>query len=155
MEIYFLRHGDAEEAAPGQSDAERTLTKKGKKQGKRAGRWFDEHDIEFDAIVSSPLVRARKTAQRVAKVLGLQLVQDTRLGGGSLSTEELAEIIDDLGSPQTVLLVGHEPDFSYVIGQLTDGSVDMGKGTIACVECDEIATRSGTLTLLVPSSVQK
>ena len=154
VEIYLLRHGDAEEAEPGQNDAGRKLTKKGRKQAKRAAKWFDNNDVELGVIISSPLVRARKTAQQIAKRLDMQIVTDTRLSGGTLTIDTLADLAEELGNPDSMLIVGHEPDFSYIIGQLTDGHVDMKKAAIAMVECEAIAVREGQIAMLIPPAMQ-
>lgn len=154
MRIYFLRHGDAEDKKPGQSDAERRLTSLGTQQAQDAGRWLSEKGIKVDAIVSSPLVRARQTAEPVAAALQAQMTDDERLSGGRLTVEALAGIAADAGNPKSILLVGHEPDFSHIIGDLTRGTVRVKKAALALVKCDRVVAGSGKLEWLIPPKLR-
>jgi len=154
VEIYFLRHGDAADKAAGQSDAERPLTEEGMKQARQAAEWFAKHQIEFDAIVSSPLLRAVQTAEPIAEALNMELGSDRRLSGGQLTVEALADLVSELDRPHSLLLVGHEPDFSTIIGELIGGEVEMKKAAIALVRCESIKAGAGTLAALVPSKLR-
>ena len=150
MNIYFLRHGEAQAKQAGQSDAQRNLMPLGKQQAEQAAQWLGQHGIVVDVVVSSPLVRARQTAQPVAAALQIEIREDERLSGGRLTLEALAGIVADADNPDSLLLVGHEPDFSTIIGQLTGGKVDIKKATLALVTCDDIKAGSGELAWLVP-----
>ena len=154
MNSYFLRHGDAEAQQPGQSDAQRELTALGKQQGQQAAQWLSAHGIRVDVVVSSPLLRAWQTATPVAATLQAQLTRDDRLSGGQLTLDALADIIADAGYPDSILLVGHEPDFSTIISQLTGGSVDIKKAALSLVTCAEVAAGSGQLAWLVPPALR-
>jgi phosphohistidine phosphatase len=154
MNLYFLRHGDAEERKPGQSDAERALTALGRRQSQDVARWLQEHQIRLDVVITSPLVRARQTAEPVASALGVPLSEDERLSGGQLTLKALEGILADGGAPQRALLVGHEPDLSMIIGELTGGRVDMKKAAVALVKCDRIGPNQGELAWLVPPALR-
>jgi phosphohistidine phosphatase len=123
--IWFLRHGDAEEGSP---DFERRLTEKGERQSRDAGAALAALGVELDICLASPRVRGRETARLACEVLGVEVAIEDALSGGPFDPLELAAGLDD------VLLVGHEPDFSDAIGQLTGARVDMKKGGIAGVE---------------------
>ena len=153
MNIYFLRHGDAEDKKPGQTDAERELTSLGMQQARDASRWLSDHGIEVALIVSSPLLRARQTAEPVAAALQAQITEDERLSGGQLTVEALAGIVTDAGNPNSILLVGHEPDFSRTIAALIGGAVDVKKAALALVECDRVAA-GGELAWLIPPKLR-
>jgi phosphohistidine phosphatase len=127
--IWFLRHGDAED---GDDDFARKLTKKGERQSTDAGAALAALGVEFDACLSSPKVRARDTARLACQALDVDVTIDDRLQGGPFDARELAAGYDE------VLLVGHEPDFSNAIGELTGGLVDIKKGGIAAVEVREL-----------------
>lgn len=127
--IWFLRHGEAED---GDDDFERRLTKKGERQSLDAGKTLAALGVKFDACLSSPKLRARDTARLACEPLGLEVTIDDRLEGGPFDALDLAVGFDE------VLLVGHEPDFSSAIGELTGGLVDLKKGGIAAVDVREL-----------------
>jgi phosphohistidine phosphatase len=123
--IWFLRHGEADDGEP---DFERRLTPKGERQARDAGATLAALGVEFDVCLASPRVRARDTATLACEGLGAEVTIEERLSGGRFDPLELAAGLDE------VLLVGHEPDFSEAIHELTGGRVDMKKGGLAAVE---------------------
>jgi phosphohistidine phosphatase len=127
--IWFLRHGDAED---GEDDFQRKLTDKGRRQSRDAGATLVALGVELELCLTSPRVRARETAELACESLGVEIAIEDRLAGGRFDPLELAAGVDD------VLLVGHEPDFSDVIGELTGGHVDMKKGGLAAVDDREL-----------------
>jgi phosphohistidine phosphatase len=152
MELYFLRHGAAGKPSEWQGDDRlRPLTEKGTAQVRSVARALVAAGLGVDAVVTSPLVRARQTADIAARELGLgdAVREDERLAGG-LDRRVLAGLLADLGLPRRVLLVGHEPDFSSTIGQLTGGSVICRKGGIARVDVADPASLDGQLVWLAP-----
>lgn len=155
MRIYFLRHADAEDRKPGGTDAERPLSIKGKRQSDNVARWLKNHGVEVEVVVTSPLLRARQTAETVAKALRTPLREDERLSGGLLTLDVLAQIIADSGAKEALLLVGHEPDFSLILAALTGGNVEVKKASAALVICHGIAPGEGELVWLVPPALQK
>ena len=127
--IWFLRHGQAADGSP---DFERPLTPKGERQSRDAGAALAELGVEFDLCLSSPRVRARDTARLACESLGIEVTIEDRLAGGSFDPLELAAGLDN------VLLVGHEPDFSNAVAELTGGRVDLKKGGVAAVDEREL-----------------
>jgi phosphohistidine phosphatase len=125
--IWLLRHGDAE-AGDGKPDAERDLTEKGERQSVAAGRALNELGIELDVCLTSPKVRAKRTAELACKPLGVPVEEDDRLAGGDFDPLELAK------GRSEVMLVGHEPDFSSAVAQVTGSRVKMKKGGIAAID---------------------
>jgi phosphohistidine phosphatase len=123
--IWFLRHGDAED---GSDDFARKLTDKGRRQSADAGRALRALGVELDLCLTSPRVRARATAELACEHLDVEITLEDRLQGGEFDPLDLAAGLDN------VLLVGHEPDFSDAVAQLTGGRVDMKKGGLAGVE---------------------
>lgn len=131
--IWFLRHGDAED---GDDDFARALTEKGRRQSRGAGGALAALEVRIDACISSPKVRALETARLACQPLGIEPEVADELSGGPFDPEALAA---DRGD---VLLVGHEPDFSQALRDLTGARVEMKKGGLAGVD-------GGVLTALL------
>ena len=125
--IWLLRHGDAE-AGEGKSDAERDLTDKGERQSVTAGRALKELGVDLDVCLTSPKLRARRTAELASEQLGVQVEDDDRLASGDFDPLELA------AGRGEVMLVGHEPDFSSAVARVTGSRVKMKKGGIAAID---------------------
>lgn len=127
--IWFLRHGEAEDTEP---DFDRRLTPKGQRQAREAGAALAVLGVEFELCLSSPKERALDTAKLACESLGIEVTIEERLTGGRFDPLDLAAGLD------SVLLVGHEPDFSDAIAELTGGRVDMKKGGVAAVDGREV-----------------
>jgi phosphohistidine phosphatase len=127
--IWLLRHADAEQGSP---DEERRLTAKGEQQARAAGAALSKLGVKPDVCLTSPKVRAVQTAELACEPLGVEVRLESRLAGGSFDANALA------AGHGSVLLVGHEPDCSDVVEDLTGGRVDMKKGGIAGVEDAEL-----------------
>jgi phosphohistidine phosphatase len=125
--IFLLRHGDAEHVE-GKPDAERDLTEKGERQARDAGRALKALGVKLDACLTSPKVRARRTAELACKELGVKVEEDERLAGGDFDPLELA------AGRGEAMLVGHEPDFSGAVALVTGSRVKMRKGGIAAID---------------------
>jgi phosphohistidine phosphatase len=127
--IWFLRHGEAEDGDP---DFDRRLTAKGERQSRDAGAALAALGVEIELCLASPRVRARDTARLACDALGVEVTLEDQLSGGRFDPLELAAGVDN------VLLVGHEPDFSDAIAELTGGRADMKKGGLAAVADREL-----------------
>jgi phosphohistidine phosphatase len=128
--IYLLRHGDAEDGDG--DDAARRLTEKGERQAEAAGRALAVLEAGIDACLASPKVRAAETARIACGQLGIEVEIAEQLRGGRFDAAALA------AGRGTVLLVGHEPDFSNAVAELTGGRVKLRKGGIACIKGGEL-----------------
>jgi phosphohistidine phosphatase len=127
--IWLLRHGEAEDTAP---DSERKLTPKGREQARAVGQALARLGVKVEACLTSPNVRAAETARIASEELGLDVKLESRLAGGPFDAEQLA------GGLEGVLLVGHDPDFSGAVRQMTGAQVRMKKGGLAGVENGEL-----------------
>ena len=143
-QLWFLRHGEAEPKGS-RDDADRRLTDKGEDQSRTAGRALQRLGIDFDAVFTSPRVRSRDTAQVACEMLGCELVVHDPLSGG-FDRDDAEELLGGYGEDARLLLVGHEPDFSETIRDLTGGRVDLKKGGVAGVEVER---RTGELIALL------
>ena len=143
QQLWFLRHGDAEQGTG--SDFDRKLTGKGERQATAAGAALARLGVGFAACYSSPRVRALETARLACQALRLQPEEVPALGGGFGSGQAL-ELLHRHGADERLLLVGHEPDFSQTVYDLTGGRVDLKKGGLAAVRVDPVG---GTLLVLL------
>jgi phosphohistidine phosphatase len=125
--IWLLRHGDAEDGA-GKPDSERQLTEKGERQAQDAGKALKEMGVELDLCLTSPKVRAMRTAELACEAIGCPVEEDDRLAGGDFDPLELA------AGRGEVMLVGHEPDFSGAVALVTGSRVKLKKGGIAAFD---------------------
>jgi phosphohistidine phosphatase len=112
MKLVVVRHA---EAAPGDPDELRPLTANGREQARTLGERLRADGIEPDAVLASPLLRARETAAALA--LG-QPESDERLAPGA-TPEAVREAVDGRG--ETVVVVAHQPDCGRVAAALGDG----------------------------------
>ncbi len=113
MRLVIVRHA---EAGPGTPDELRTLTPAGREQARELGRRLREEGLAPDAVLSSPLLRARETA--VVLALGTPEV-DERLAPGA-SPEDIRDAVLGRGET-TVLIVGHQPDCGQAVAAFTNG----------------------------------
>jgi phosphohistidine phosphatase len=157
IELYFLRHAHAgdPEAWTG-DDAARPLSDKGEKQAERLGTFLAGIGFTPDAIISSPKLRAAQTAEIVARHLGIQISFDDRLAG-AFEVETLETLLGDAGDPVRPVVVGHDPDFSDVLAELSGASrLPMPKGALARVDIERpLRAGGGTLHWLVPPDLLK
>jgi phosphohistidine phosphatase len=115
MELYLIRHGIAVEHSPAITDEERELTKEGRQKTEQVAQRLVSWGLHFDLIVTSPLVRARQTAEiLIAAGLSPQLESSTHLMPNANIQRWLMDWLEPRGySAQTQLaLVGHQPCLS-------------------------------------------
>ena len=113
MRLYIVRHA---EAAPGSPDELRALTREGHDQARALGRRLRDEGVRPDAILTSPLLRARETA----KDLGLgESEPHEGLAPGATAEDVRAAVA---GRGETVVVVGHQPDCGQIAAALTGGA---------------------------------
>jgi phosphohistidine phosphatase len=149
-QLWLLRHAEAEPHGT-REDSERRLTERGEQQAGAAGVALGRLGASFDAVLFSPKVRARQTAELAAQAWPEE--QRERLAGHEplASGFDAAQALDamaGLDGEGSLLLVGHEPDLSRVIGELTGASVDLKKGGLAAVRLE--GSRGELLVLMRP-----
>ena len=150
--VYFLRHGKAENRAEWRgSDDERPLTAEGEEAMRREAEALRALGLAPDVIVTSPLARARRTAEIVAEGLGLsgRLVEDERLAHG-FDVRRLEQVLAAHAGAGAVMVVGHEPDFSAAVAELIGGGeIVMKKGGLARVDVTAPVAGGGELVWLL------
>lgn len=150
--LFVLRHAHAGDPARWtRDDALRPLSDKGRRQSERVGRLLASLDDAPDLMITSPKVRAAETAGIVGAALKVPVVEDRRLAG-PLDAEVVGEILAAAGPAARPCLVGHDPEFSSLLGELLGvAEVPMRKGALARVEFEDGVTAGrGVLRYLVP-----
>ena len=126
MRLFLVRHA---EAAPGEPDELRPLTSAGRAAARELGERLAVEQPA--AVVSSPLLRARETAEQIARPAGLTAEADDRLAPGA-TADDLRATVASRG--ETVVAVGHQPDCSAIYLVLTGDEVDFAPGAVREVE---------------------
>ena len=138
MQIYRLRHGIAEDARPGQADADRALTPEGIKRLREILKRARTASVAPTVIVTSPYVRARQTAELAKEILGYEdeLSPSSKLTPMASPMDTWAEV-RALRREPSLLLVGHEPHMSSFTGYLLgtpELRVDFKKGAMVRID---------------------
>jgi len=152
MQLYFLRHGEADWPGWTKSDDERPLTDFGKKEVRQVGRFLNRLNVKPDLILASPLPRALQTAEVAAEQLKAKLRQDESLEPG-FGIGELRTLLKRYPA-KGLMLVGHEPDFSSVISAVTGACLKLSKAGVAFVDFDS-DTEKGRLLWLFPPRIAR
>jgi phosphohistidine phosphatase len=126
VRLFLVRHA---EAAPGEPDALRPLTPAGRDAARAlAERLAAEQP---DAVLCSPLLRARETADQIARAASLAAEVDERLAPGARA-DDVREAV--AGRGETVVAVGHQPDCSEILFDLTGEERGFAPGVSVLVE---------------------
>jgi phosphohistidine phosphatase len=146
MELYLLRHGEAEPHST--DDASRALTPKGRRDVRVVVELAMKAGTTVDVVFTSPLVRAKETAQIAAEVMEVKRIVETRALLPDAVPASMWKELQKLPESHRVLLSGHEPSMSNLISFLLDAhlEVDFKKGAMARIS---IAERKGILKWLL------
>ena len=115
VQLVIVRHA---EAASGEPDELRPLTAEGRETARALGQQLAREGVHPDAVLTSPLLRARETAQELARPAGLEPEPDERLAPGA-TAEGVRAAIQERG--ETVVVVGHQPDCSRIAAAFIGG----------------------------------
>ena len=163
MELYILRHGDAVDRASGgyARDEERPLTEQGREEARMAGGALAALGVRLDLLLTSPLVRARETAELAADALR---PRRGPLESAALALSARPEVVlaalHEAGDARAALLVGHMPDLGELAGWLVWGQSDLTlslrTGGVCRVDLpDQPAPGTGDLRWLLPPRLTK
>ena len=159
MNIILFRHGDAEDHSPGINDAGRKLTPKGEAITRQNVNLIKQLTGTPDYIVSSPLLRARQTAEIIAAEMNYtsEILVDEKLSSGSESNDVI-DIANYLDAPN-ILFVGHQPDLSKHVSYMISSSgaaVEFRKSSAAKISFSKKAAPGrGVLEFLIPPVQEK
>lgn len=115
MELYLIRHAQAEEQSAGGGDEERALTREGRERFREVVRGLDRLELRFDRVYHSPYVRAQETADLLEPILDGETIVTA-----ALARAPSDELLASLGG-ESVALVGHEPWLSDLLSLLLLG----------------------------------
>jgi phosphohistidine phosphatase len=137
-QLWLLRHAEAEPHGS-REDSARRLTERGEEQARAAGVAIARMGVSFEAVLYSPKVRAAQTAELAAEAWDDEqrerLAEHAPLAGG-FETALALDALAGSGADGRVLLVGHEPDLSQLIGALSGARLDLKKGGLAALRLD-------------------
>ena len=153
MRLVIVRHATAlPHGLPGMTDEERPLNEEGEREAVDVGVALRRLKATPTAFITSPLVRARRTAELAAAELDAPVVEDSALASG-FRYPELPDLLErHPGDP--LALVGHDPDLSELVHRLTGAQVSMPKSGIAAIELPARDAVAGELRwLLRPKQV--
>jgi phosphohistidine phosphatase len=142
MELYVIRHADAAAAGDGgvTDDAERPLTAKGEKQARALGKALAAHGVELRLLLSSPLLRAKQTADELLRDWPeprpeFRVYAELALGG---KRRKLLRTLREQGADK-VAVVGHEPELGELVAYLLGSNrlqIALNKAAVAHLHCD-------------------
>ncbi len=157
MNIYLIRHGDAEKISINKKDFDRELTANGKIRLKNAVLAWKNFIDPFDYLISSPLLRARQTADIIAEFFEIRndIIINKKLTSGGL-TEDIVGIANSF-DVENIAFVGHQPDFSEHISNLISNSfanIEFKKSAIAKISFhNKVQLSRGILEFLIPAGI--
>ncbi len=164
VNVYILRHGKAEELSERiKSDSKRRLTESGIKELEQISKFLKATELEFTSIVSSPLTRAKQTAEIVSRETKFK---KTIVIWNELKPEINADLtlrkLSKMKPDSSVLLIGHEPHLSSLISEIisetpSDVDISLKKGGFAHVRLSfQKGTPNGSLrSLMTPKQLKK
>ncbi|MEW5974999.1 MAG: phosphohistidine phosphatase SixA [Acidobacteriota bacterium] len=158
MRVFLLRHGIAEPAGAQNQyqDALRALTAEGISKMAKASQGLKRMGVNFDLVASSPLVRARQTAEIVADALRIE--ESLEIWEELLPEASAESVLEKLGAfrqRRQVLLVGHQPSMGFLASRLIFGKsticLDFKKGGLCGVELTQVPpNQPATLLWVLP-----
>ncbi len=147
MELYFLRHGEAADRSHSGAthDSERPLTAEGLKQMQQVAKGMKRLGVAFDAVLSSPYLRARQTAEIISA--HYQYKGKTELSEvltPNAEFRDFVELLKKFDGDKKILFIGHQPGLGSFVSSLISGdqhiSINLRKGGLCRVDTSELGT---------------
>lgn len=150
MRLYFVRHGIAEELAT--SDFDRALTTRGRRRVVASAKVMKRLGIAPRQIFSSPRLRARQTAEIIAEALNMRITLAESVNFG-FDVADLRRLSQSLSADEEVMFVGHNPDMSLLVSEITGVDAPMKKGGLARIDTVGRSVEEGELVWLIAPKV--
>ena len=146
--IYLVRHGEAEDVSGTGRDRDRALTPEGHTRTRRAARGLSRFEAAPALLVSSPLLRARETADEIATVFSRARREVWDELSPGVDEYAIVARIEAVNAREDVMLVGHEPDLGELLAYFLTGSrggfrTRFRKGAVACVRVGMLPPQGG------------
>jgi phosphohistidine phosphatase len=155
VDLYLIRHAEAKPLGKDgvSSDEDRPLTEEGEAQTRRLGTGFHARGLRFGALLTSPLLRAKQTADGLLKhwpelAPQVQICEELTPG---VKAKKLARFLRAMDK-SSAGLVGHMPDLGEFLGWLIGSrkvSIDLAKAGVALVTCESVRKGDGMLAWLL------
>jgi phosphohistidine phosphatase len=157
INIFILRHGEADPRDAGIPDRERKLTKKGRRDVQKVLKLAGKSEEPPDLILTSPLRRAQESAALAAAIFKCERVVETKNLLPSTAPDRTWKEIAALPNVSRVLIAGHEPHLGRFVAFLLDATpADLTKGALVRIEARRQSTPSGVLKwMLTPRLARK
>ncbi len=152
LDIFIVRHGIAEDSSPG-GDSQRQLTADGIARIEEVAAALVILDVCPDRILSSPLVRARQTAEIISRSVSRRIELLGELSPG-YQPDDVCSRLANMEEVESVMLVGHQPNCSELVSYLLGGSSGIGvefkKGGVSFIQAERVGPSRGTLVWHMP-----
>ena len=149
MLLLVMRHGKAEPKKPGLRDEERRLTDEGRSDVEYVAKILPNKPSR---ILCSPMVRAKETAEIVAKVHGVKYEVVRELLPENVSVDSLGKLVTE----ENTLLIGHAPSIEDFISELIGGGrVKMKAGAVAGLDVEEFKRGGAKLVYLITPQIAR
>ena len=164
MRLYIVRHAIANpHGTPGVKDDDRALTNEGIEKMRESAAGLRDLDYVPEAILSSPLRRARQTAELLLEAFGkgIELKIIPALAPSGSRQELYREIALYDKKLKSLMLVGHQPSLGEVAGEIVWGSpdcyVELKKGGTCAIDLESVRgiPKGNLVSLLTPSILRK
>ena len=164
MELYLLRHGKAQEHTNNiVSDSKRELTEAGKKELVCIAKAIKTLEVQVDEIISSPLIRAKQTAEIIIKHVkskkkSVKIWSELK---PEINVEKTIKKIITLKPDSSILFVGHEPHLTNLIANIISNDsildISLKKGGLVHIRCNPTKSKiSGSLrSIMTPKQLKK
>jgi phosphohistidine phosphatase len=153
MIVFIMRHGEANTDSA-RADGERHLTDTGTVDANNVLNTAKQMGIKINAIASSPLARAKETAEIAARIFGKEYTVANSLEPEG-SPEGVYDDLTKLDPSKSILLISHQPLVSTLLADILGGEpkASFATGTLAMVKVDgHPKSGSGALVFLMPPS---
>ena len=150
MRVLVIRHSDAAPAGS-MPDADRPLTAEGERRFRDAAQGLARLVPAPDALLTSPLLRARQTAALAATAWGVEPVVERALASG---VKAIVDVLDRHPRDASIVLVGHEPSTSGLVAELTrttpSKALAFEPGAAALLEIESLTERTARVVWFLP-----